>query len=167
VITLSIFDLPFLAVTAIQPLPPDYDDVQSYSIASDLNGLNGGTGPWAPVNSYVDLTLLSLQDTYDDMESYSVASDINGLNGGTGLWGSGYVDVYSEIGLGSTDDMESYGVGANLSGLNGGTAYFQFWGGAYNDFGIMVSDDMESYTATASLNGLNGGSSEWGGAYVS
>lgn len=60
------------------------DDMESYTNAADLGGLNGGTG-WNA--AYVSR---AFDSPLDDMESYANAADLNGLNGGSN-WDGPYV----------------------------------------------------------------------------
>lgn len=86
--SLSLFDLPFIA-SLTQEDQQIYDDMESYSDAAAVNGLNGGTGFAA---AYVDLSGLFGVQAYDSMESYSDGAAVNGLNGGNGFAGA-YVDA--------------------------------------------------------------------------
>ena len=74
------------------PLTDSFDDMESYTVASDVNGLNGGTG-W--LGAYSDnFPGIGLGEV-DDMESYTIAAALDGLNGGTAyhqFWGGPYVD---------------------------------------------------------------------------
>jgi hypothetical protein len=82
---LGLRDTPFLRnVGSGTPVTLSEDDMESYSDAADLNGLNGGTG-WA--GAYVSNSYPYPQD---DIESYSDTADLNGLNGGSD-WAGAYV----------------------------------------------------------------------------
>ena len=74
------------------PLTDSFDDMESYTVAGDVNGLNGGTG-W--LGAYADnFPGIGLGEV-DDMESYTIAAALDGLNGGTAyhqFWGGPYVD---------------------------------------------------------------------------
>jgi hypothetical protein len=62
--------------------------MESYSVAANLVGLNGGTCWYGP---YVTEDF----GKYDDMEGYTAGNNLNGLNGGTAtspFWGGAYVD---------------------------------------------------------------------------
>lgn len=138
-ITITLYDLPFIAAASSAAAVPSFDTFEAYVLSTALDGLDGGTGPWASV--YTDRSLLGQNDTYDNLEGYTPGADLNGLNSfslnssvsGTanGTWGAGYVDNYPGIGVGATDSMESYAPGVVVIGLSGGTAYFNFWGGPY------------------------------------
>jgi hypothetical protein len=114
------------------PNADSYDDMESYTVSADVNGLNGGTNWFSP---YTDNYPYFGLGTGDDMETYTVSAALDGLNGGTtwyDFWGTAYVSANHDFYNG--DDMESYTVTAALNGLNGGdTAQTPFWGGAYVD----------------------------------
>ena len=128
------FSDPQIYRLGIPPLPKcdAYDDMESYTIAANVNGLSAGPCWYGP---YVDNYPYFGLGTGDDMESYTVSAALDGLNGGTtwyDFWGSAYVSANHDFYNG--DDMESYTVTAALNGLNGGdTAQTPFWGGPYVD----------------------------------
>ena len=68
------------------------DDMESYTVTSNLDGLNGGKAWflfWGAPYVSNDFT------NQDDIESYTVAANLNGLNGGAAsspFWGGAYVD---------------------------------------------------------------------------
>ena len=148
------------------PICDSYDDMESYSVAAGVNGLNGGPCWFGP---YVSTDFL----VQDNLESYTLTAMLGGLNGGTSsnpFWGSAYVDRAAPPAFTPEDDMESYTVSANLDGLNGGPLSQPYWGSAYADratrIEASVQDNLEGYSVAASLNSLNGGQTLWGGAYV-
>ena len=126
------FSDPQIYRLGVKPLPKcdAYDDMESYTISADVNGLSGGNACW--YGPYVDNYPYFGVGTGDDMESYTVTASLNGLNGGNAwflFWGGAYVSNDFTV----QDDMESYTLTAALNGLNGGASSSPFWGGAYVD----------------------------------
>ena len=110
------------------------DNFESYSVTTELDGLNGGL-PWFLFwgGVYVDRFFYLGIGCGDDMESYTVSAGLDGLNGGTTWfisWGGAYNDRTSRIEFCVQDNMETYTVTATLDGLDGGQS---LWGGAYAD----------------------------------
>ena len=101
------------------PTCDSYDDMESYSVAADVNGLNGGPC-W--FGAYVDNYPYFGLGTEDDMESYTVSASLNGLERWLGLRFSSGVGLTTANDFLVQDDMESYTVTAALNGLNGGAA---------------------------------------------
>ena len=103
-----------------------FDDLESYSDAAALNGLNRGE-KW--LSGYVDEPGDVGVQSIDDVENYTDAADLDGLNSGNSFNGA-YNDAQSWINnVDSQDDEESYTDAADLDGLNGGVS----WGGVYHD----------------------------------
>lgn len=66
-----------------------FDDVETYTASSSINGQ--GTGTWNDAAAVVVGAFLGVQAS-DDIESYSVAASIDGGTGGSG-WGGAFVVV--------------------------------------------------------------------------
>ncbi len=102
------------------------DDLESYTDAASVNGLNGGNhwnGPY--VDRFAPTGIYDLED----FESYADGVAANGLNGGNLGWNGAYVDHDGLFGIKASDDFEPYSDAASLNGLNGGSD----WGGAFVD----------------------------------
>jgi len=113
-ITLTLFDIPFLAsvVGGVPPVPaPDgpitWDNFVSYSIDLELEGLNKGTNEW---NSTTVSASYIVHEPYvgvkmvDNANDYSASIGVNALNGGTGSnvswgWGGGWIAKRNYIGI--------------------------------------------------------------------
>jgi hypothetical protein len=116
------FDAPAVVAPTV-PYDPvtDYsrDDFDSYTIAVDLAGLNGGLF-W--LATYVSRSVFVV--TEDSFDSYTIGVDLGALNAGT-KWDAAYVSRTSFAY--ALDSFDSYTIGADLDSLNSGTN----WNGAY------------------------------------